>query len=398
MATLNKENIRHVAYIVSMAHGLEAWTYREIEALAEKRFKISIFPLRYRSGPYMPKKEWPCYRIKKGPVLVRQLAWFFKHPILYLKLFMEALSSKSLGYFGLAVYFANRMAKNKVELIHCVFGDHKFFVGYYCKKMLDIPLSVALYGYELKNNPHWTMFRKALPSADTIIVNCDFNKKLLSDIAGADIGARAKVVRHYAPIPAPEAGKKVNILIVGGFFAHKGHDILFKAIRALGSDADRLEVWVVGYAGPVNMEQLAIDLGVSNRVRVFGPVSDQGLTVLYRDCDIFCLPSKTESDGTNEGLPVSLIEAMAHGKPVIATRLSGIPELVEEVLIEEGDIQGLSGALRRFIHNPGLRISSGARNREIIEERYSKRNLEKMIDLWLQPDGKKGLHSVDSRH
>ena len=138
-------------------------------------------------------------------------------------------------------------------MIHCVFGDHKFFVGYYCKKLLDIPLSVALYGYELRANPNPSMLRKALPDADTIIVNCEYNRQLLSDIAGREAAERARLVRHFAEIPPTADHTKVRILMVGGFFARKGHDVLFKAIRALGPTADAVEVWVAGYPGPVDV-------------------------------------------------------------------------------------------------------------------------------------------------
>jgi colanic acid/amylovoran biosynthesis glycosyltransferase len=381
---VNIDERPHVAYIVSIAHGLDAWTYREMDALTEGGLKVTIFPLRYNPGPYMPKQEWDCYRFNKLLVFLHQLTSLLRHPASYIRLFSEALKTHSLGYFALAIDFSRQMARRKVDMIHCVFGDHKFFVGYYCKRILRIPLSVALYGYELRRNPNLTMLLRALPLADAVIVNCDFNKKLLTDIAGEKIGARTRVIRHFAQIPAVERSARVKILVVGGFVARKGHDILFKALRELGPGAEKIEVWVAGYPGPVDVEQLARDLGVADHVRVFGAIADQGINVLFRECDIFCLPSRTVAGGANEGLPVALIEAMAYGKPVIATRLGGIPELVEEVLVEESDIKGLAQAIRWLSDNPDVRRSSGARNQEIVGKRYSRQNLVNMRDLWLE--------------
>lgn len=375
---------QNIAHIISMPHGLEAWTFREIEALTEDDINITIFPTRYASGPYMPKQDWDCYRFNKWLVILRQPLWLIRFPALYVSLLFEAIRTGSLRDFLLGFDFAHQMAKRRVEMIHCVFGDHKLFIGYYCKKILKIPLSVALYGYDLRTNPNWSMFRRAIELCDTIIVNCDFNTHLLAEIAGREVGQRAKVIRHYAQIPVNDRCDKTQILIVGGFVERKGHDLLFQAVSALGTEADNIEVWVAGYPGPVDMQQLARDFGVEDKVRIFGSMTDQGLDSLYRQCDIFCLPSRTDSQGVSEGLPVALIEAMAHAKPVIATRLAGIPELVEEILVDEGDVKGLAKALKRFMDDPEFRRSSGARNLEIVKARYSKQNVSAMRELWLE--------------
>jgi glycosyltransferase involved in cell wall biosynthesis len=381
---MNNGKRRNIAYVVSMREGLNAWTFREIEALMEDDINVSIFPLGYASGPYMPKPDWDCYRFNKWLVILRQPLWLIRHPITYIRLLLEAIRTRSPIDFLLGFDFAQQMAKRRVEMIHCVFGGHKLFVGYYCKKILKTSLSVALYGYDLRDNPNWFMFRRAIQLADTIIVNCDFNKHLLTEIAGSELGQRARVIRHYAQIPANGRCDTVKILIVGRFAERKGHDLLFQAVSDLGREADNVEVWVAGLPGPVDVQQLAHDFGVEDKVRVFGTITDQGLDFLYQQCDIFCLPSRTDSQGVSEGLPVALIEAMAYAKPVIATRLAGIPELVEEILVEEGNVRDLAKALKRFIDDPELRRSFGARNQEIVKTRYSKLNVSVMRELWLE--------------
>jgi colanic acid/amylovoran biosynthesis glycosyltransferase len=373
-----------IAYIVSMPHGLDAWTFREIDALAEDNTNIIIFPVRYATGPYMPKQAWECYRYSKWKVILRQVLWITKHPAIYVSLLLDSMSTHSIVDLFLAFDFARLMAKRRTEMIHCVFGDHKLFIGYYCKKILNIPLSVALYGYDLKANPNWPMFRRSIQSADTIIVNCEYNKHLLAEIAGSEVGQRAKVIRHYAHIQPSQRKERVSILIVGGFVERKGHRLLFRAVKTLGSEANNVEVWVAGYPGPVDVMNLARKVGVADKVRMFGCVSDQVLELLYQQCDIFCLPSKTDSHGVSEGLPVALIEAMANAKPVIATRIGGIPELVEETLIEEEDVVGLAKAIKCYIENPDLRQSSGMRNQKIVENKYSRNNVNLMKDLWLE--------------
>lgn len=381
---MKTEKERNIAYIVNMPYGFDPWSFREIEALTEDGLNISIFPLKYGDGPYLPRDDWDCYRFNKWLVVLRQPLWFLKQPGNYSSLLLEAITTGSLVDFLLGFDFAQQMARKKIQMIHCVFGAHQLFIGYYCKRILGIPLSVALYGYDLRANPNWTMFQKAIKETDAIIVNCEFNRGLLADRAGNELAGRAKVIRHYAQTLADDHPHKTSILIVGRFEERKGHDLLFRAVKALGPEGANVEVWVAGFPGPVDVPQLVHDLGVEDKVRIFGNISDEGLALLFQRCDIFCLPSRTESDGVSEGLPVALIEAMAHGKPVISTRLAGIPELVEEILVEEEDLQGLTQAVRRLVGDPKLRSSLGARNLEIVKARYSKRNVLQTRDLFLE--------------
>jgi colanic acid/amylovoran biosynthesis glycosyltransferase len=378
-----KGNKPHVAYIVSMPHGLDSWTYRELEALEANGIDITVFSLRGTTGPYMPKPEWGLHTATRWGILSKQWLWFLKNPLTYITLLLEAIRTRSLVNFLIGFDFADRMTQRGVNQIHAVFGDHKLFVGYYCKKILKIPLSVAIYGYETQDNPNWLMFRKSMPFVDEIVVNCEYHKHILSDLVGPEVSQKARVVRHYAEIPENLTKPSVRILILGAFEERKGHDVLFKAIKLLGPAADNVELWVAGYGGPIDVEGIAHDLGIDNKVVFFGRVPDGVVDFLFRECDIYCLPSKTDSQGVNEGLPVALIEAMSYGKPVISTRITGIPELVEETLLEENDVEGLAQALKRLIDDPALREAQGLRNQAIVRERYSKQNVTEMVNLFL---------------
>ena len=87
-----------------------------------------------------------------------------------------------------------------------------------------------------------------------------------------------------------------------------------------------------------------------------------------------CVPSLAAADGDAEGLPNVVLEAMAEGVPVVASRHAGIPEAVahEEtgLLVPPGDPEALAAALRRLIHDPDLRRSLGKRAREVAAERF----------------------------
>jgi glycosyltransferase involved in cell wall biosynthesis len=91
------------------------------------------------------------------------------------------------------------------------------------------------------------------------------------------------------------------------------------------------------------------------------------------------MPSRFDKDGVGEGLPVALMEAMAYRKPIVATRHTGIPELVPDILVDENDVTGLAAAIARLADDPALRESMGKRNRMIVENDYSNANVLQLL-------------------
>lgn len=368
-----------IAYIISIKNGVLSFVFSEIEALEGGGLKILLFPTKYNEGPYMPKKDWYCYVYKPFFVILKQPLFLIKSPFCYIKLLMEALRTKSLIDFAIGFDFANEMKKRKVSRIHCHFGGHQLFTGYYCKKILNVPLSVTIHAYELYNNPNLVMFRSSLKLCNNIITISDYNKKLLIEKFGIKSN-RIKTIRLFSHKKGDEK-KYTKILIVARFTEKKGYDVLFKALKT--SDRENIKLWVVG-GGELEVEKLARDMGIKDKIIFFGRVPDDVLRELYESCDIFCLPSRTAKSGDKEGIPVSLMEAMSYGKPVISTRHTGIPELVEEVLVEENNVEELAKAIELLADNPELCRKLGERNRKIIEERYSKKNVMKLKEVFLE--------------
>jgi colanic acid/amylovoran biosynthesis glycosyltransferase len=153
---------------------------------------------------------------------------------------------------------------------------------------------------------------------------------------------------------------------------------------------DDVMLWVVGGTAysdnSLDLHQMIEDLDLHDKVHLLGRKSGIDLDMVFKGCDIFCLPSITEvyEDGKpreREGIPVALMEAMAWGKPVISTRHAGIPELVEEILIDENDVSGLINALDHLLDHPEKWEEMGRKNREIIDARYRKENVSQLVDL-----------------
>jgi glycosyltransferase involved in cell wall biosynthesis len=364
-----------VGVIASMKKGLEHFVYRELVFLQAQGIAISLFPTKYGPGLYGARPEWELQRWRPLIVLFSQAYFFVRAPLLYLALFWEALRMRALADFVLAWYFAPAMAS--VDVIYSTFGDHKLFVGYFCKKIARKPLAVTIHAYELYRNPNPSLFLRALNACDQIITVTEHNREVLAARYGIE-PSRVRLVRYSVDTADYRPGAKFTILIVGFFVERKGHEVLFKAIQKL--QRDDIEVWVVGGEGAettnVDVRQLAASYGIESQVAFFGKLSGAALKAVYRACDVFCLPCRTDRHGVAEGFPLVLIEAMAFEKPVITTRHVEIPRIIKEIVVDENDHLALAEAIETLSRSQESRRRLGVQNRRTAEEVFSPRNVE----------------------
>lgn len=371
-----------------MKRGLEQFVYRELLLLADQGFSISLFPTKHQRGLYNPRKDWAVHRWNPLVVALSQPYFFLRSPLRYLGLLREAVATRALVDFALAWYFAREISG--LDAIYAEFGDHKLLVGYFCKRIVGKPLAVNIHAYELYQNPNPRLFPRALAACDQIITVTEHNRRVLASRYGVD-PSRVEVVRYSLDCEEYRPRKKFVVLIVAFFAERKGHEVLFKAIQRLG--LDDIEVWVVGDEGqeePVDVRGLAAQLGIERQVAFFGRQGGNALKALYRACDLFCLPCRTDSRGIQEGFPNVLIEAMAMGKPVVTTRHVEIPHMIDEILVDENDVEGLAAAIRQAYQSDALRRRLGKKNRKLAEELFSSRNADEtgaLLRKLSTPDG-----------
>jgi glycosyltransferase involved in cell wall biosynthesis len=173
--------------------------------------------------------------------------------------------------------------------------------------------------------------------------------------------------------PADPGTSPPTILFVGTLAERKGLFDLLAAMRQLrdeGINDWRLEV--VG-AGNEAGDREAARVRAAYRAAgldeaLVGPLWGADLRARLRAASVFCLPSHTE------GQPIGILEAMASGLPVVATRVGAIPDQVRDgldgILVDPGDAAGLGAALRRLVTSPELRTAMGASARARAEERF----------------------------
>ena len=362
-----------IAAIASMKRGLEQFIYRELEHIERAGAEITLLATKMCSGPYNPRPSWRVHSWSPLRALLWQPWYFLRSPLKYMRLLAHAVQMRALSDFIVAWDFAQSM--RDADVIYATFGDHKFFIGYFCKRILDKPLAVELHAYELYSNPNPTLFVHALAHCDQIITVSHHNREYLQAHFGID-PKRVEIVRYSVDMGSYCPAEKFVILIVAFFVERKGHEILLQAVQQLANPD--IEVWVVGDEGAedswVDVRGWTRKLGLEDQVAFFGRQSGTALRSLFHACDVFCLPCRFDSSGIAEGFPNVLIEAMAVGKPVITTRHVEIPRVIPELLVDENDVPGLAAAIQKVYDSQPLRQRLGKQNRQIAENTFSVRN------------------------
>jgi glycosyltransferase involved in cell wall biosynthesis len=161
------------------------------------------------------------------------------------------------------------------------------------------------------------------------------------------------------------AGKRV-ILFVGRLEEKKGLPYLAEAFCRLQAERPEVHLVVVG-AGTYEeaLRRHAAEHHCESRVTLCGRVDNQEIPGYYKAADVLACPSIVDSTGETEGMPVVLLEAMASGRPVVATRVSGIPDVVKDgingLLVEPCDAAALEAALARSLdEGVAPRLAEGA--------------------------------------
>lgn len=183
--------------------------------------------------------------------------------------------------------------------------------------------------------------RELLPDADIVMIP--------NGIATQD----------FAPLPR-QRDAVVRLLFVGGMGKLKGERDLIRALQLVVDRVPQLRVSLLGH-GAESLHSLIDECGVQAQIEHLGPVPHADRAQYFRRADIFVLPSY------GEGMPMSVLEAMAAGLPVIATNVGGIPELItpaaEGFLLAPGNVPELAERIVQLVNDASLRTQMGQRAR-----------------------------------
>jgi glycosyltransferase involved in cell wall biosynthesis len=226
--------------------------------------------------------------------------------------------------------------------------------------------------------------RCSLRAASEIIVLSTYWRDLLAQWVP---DARIHVVPNGVRVPQIRPTSTsfrygLRVLTLATLGSHKGHFDILSAAKLLRDEAVCFLLagpdQTSGFGEGQEVRRRAAELRVEANVRFLGPVSSQEKWNLLADADIFLLPSRAE------GMPNSVLEAMAAGLPVIATPVGALPEMLGYgcggVLVSVGDFEGIARAVLDLGGDPGRREKMGNWNRSRVRAMYSFEHVERLLD------------------
>lgn len=304
----------------------------------------------------------------KGNIIILKFWTYLKCIILLLK----SLQSKRLKIVHIHGSSYGSFLRKSIIIFIC-----KVF-----KKKIVYHIHGAEFKLFYKKYNYFNIVERIIRKVDILIVLSKNWKVFFSDIVDPD-----KIVILNNMIPKPDLEYKlekknvIEFLFLGEIGERKG---LFDMIDVIVSHKqDFLDKFILYIGGNGNISKLT-DLiekeDLHQIVKFVGWVSGDKKKELLTSCDVYILPSY------NEGLPISILEAMSYGMPIVSTNVGGIPEIVKDqengFLINPGDKQDLFKRIKFIIDNPQVIDKMGQASKQIVKNYYPENVIPKLEDIY----------------
>ncbi len=310
-----------------------------------------------------------------------------------------------------ALYFANLFTRSGVDHFHVHFANRAAHTAIFLKEISGIPFSVTAHGQDfMKDLGNDDLLREICAAAEFVAAETDYSRDLLCrrcpDSAakihrvynGIDL-ERFSTINDETAHPAGPSRTGIapyqmpRIISIGRLVAFKGFDCLIDACAELARRGFDFTCEIIG-DGPLrdDLQAKIATLSLSDRVNLLGSLSQGAVLKKLRTADVFALASVTDPQGASDVFPTVIIEAMAMARPVVSTRLAGIPESVVHdetgLLVAPGDTMALAEALAHLIQDRELRSRYGRAGRARVERHFQiDRTVAPLIELLQKTSG-----------
>jgi colanic acid/amylovoran biosynthesis glycosyltransferase len=325
------------------------------------------------------------------PIIFANLRAALRHPVRYFGLIARLklgtitsfdIFARTLAVFPKSVYLAEQLTREGIRHIHAHYATHPSTMALIIAKLSDITFSFTVHAHDIQVNR--ALLRWKLRETRFVRSISDFNRRFLEELYPAEAAGKIEVIHvGIEPDPYEENGRRVDpsigiprILCVAAHKPYKGLPVLIEACRILRDRGMQFVCDIVG-DGPMRaeLEAMVAASGLESVVRIAGPRPQEEVSRMMAEASLFALPSIIAADGQMEGIPVALMEALASGRPVVTTSISGIPELVENehngLLVPPGDAGAFAAALERVLSNPQMRAVMGRNGQEKVRAEFT---------------------------
>lgn len=402
MSAAAEAPVRCVALLVKRFPKLsETFVLEEVLGLERLGVPLRIYTLAPPSDelahPAVAQVRAPVVPVPASPLrepmsfAVRHLHEAAAAPWRYLRALFNAVTRGRAGWrdFARAGWLAGQLRADGAAHLHTHFISTPADVAELVSAMSGLPFSISAHAKDIYLSRPDDLNRK-LHAARFTVTCTEFNCRVLRRLAptasvqrmyhGIDAGA-FHPSRRAVPSLVP------MILSVGRLVEKKGLDTLIEACRLLRGRGVPFRCEIVGYGA--ERERLAALIerhGLADQVQLAGKLTREQVIDRYARAAVYVQPSRVAADGDRDGIPNVLLEAMAMGLPVVATRISGIPEVVKHrnngLLVGAEDPSALADAVQQLVETPVLAAQLGRHARETVTRDFDNdRNLRVVLGL-----------------
>jgi colanic acid/amylovoran biosynthesis glycosyltransferase len=374
----------------------ETFILREMTELERQGWEIRLYPLIFQREPIIHEdaRGW-MGRARRSSLMSRPVAAASLRRLarggrgasaLWLRALRESRSSfnlftRVLALFPQATYMAQQMQREGVTHIHAHYATHPALVAWLIHHLTNVSYSVTVHAHDIF--VHEAMLATKLRDASFVASISEYNRDYLSRVVGPWIREKTEIVHcgiepdRYMPRNVPRgADEPLEIISTGSLRAYKGHPYLIEACAILRSRGVPFRCRIIGEGEErPALERMIREAGLEQQVLLLGAQSQEAVAGLLSSAHCYAQPSTITPSGKMEGIPVSIMEALACKLPVIATAISGIPELVRPgdtgILVPPADAAALADALTFVYQNQESAHEMAARGREHVLREFS---------------------------
>ena len=305
------------------------------------------------------------------------------------------LDYQRLGYHLVeACWLSFRLRDDKPDHMHSHFITGATSINMFLSELIDVPFSFTMHASAIWIDP--IALESKLSRARFCVSISEHNRQYVASKYGEHWRRKIHIVHCGIPVPPPDrvppkprrANEPVRVVAVGQLMKRKGYHVLIEAARILRDQ--RFDVaWLIvgeGNQRPA-LEEMIARYGLQDIVTLEGARPHEAIPHYLAAADIFTLPCVIGDDNTRDGIPVSLMEAMACELPVVSTDIVGLPELIdsprEGILVESGNAEALADAIRTLAISDETRERIGKAALEKIDRDFnSRRSAEQLSELF----------------
>jgi colanic acid/amylovoran biosynthesis glycosyltransferase len=394
---MKMSSARAVAYLLTQFPALsETFVLNEVVKMAEQGLEVTVWSMRRPGKKDLYNDQVKSIRdnIRTIPfwdprVLLLFPLFLLAHPISVIWVLIQTIRHqyphpgtllRSLVVLPAVLYYGNQMQRRLIEHLHVHFATTPAWGAWVIKTVYGISWSMTVHAHDIYLNHD--MLQKKMDSAEFMVTNSQYNIDYLRKVHPGYPNEKLHLIHtgidtgRFQPLATEITADILQILAVGRLDPTKGYRYLVEVVRELSQRGIKTCTHVVGHitdeayvqAEYKAIQRLIHDYRLEDSITFEQGIPQDLLLQRYQEAALFLLPCVVDETGNSDGLPSVLVEAMLLQKPIISTRISGIPELVitdqTGWLCEPGNVKELADACESIIRQPELAAVISAQGRQ----------------------------------